>query len=361
MNHYEALIALNMTGDIGSRRLARLKEVFGSPEKACQAGYDLLVRIEGITKLCAQKIAQIQLKRVDEELAKAKAHGVRIVTSGQDEYPSWLRQIPDFPIVLYVKGTLDLKDEQAIGIVGSRKASFYGISCAGNFARELAYRGLTIVSGMARGIDTAAHTAALKAGGRTIAVMGSGFCRVYPRENIGLAKQISESGAVVSEFPMEIAPLPANFPRRNRIISGLAKSVLVVEAARNSGALITADYALEQGKDVFALPGKVDSANAFGTNELIKQGAKLVSTVEDVLDEFPVAPANKAYLPPAINDTEFTGEEERVFQIISSQPCAIDDIIEKAGISVQQAAEILMMLELKKAVKQLPGKQYAKN
>ncbi len=226
-------------------------------------------------------------------MALIKKLNLNVLTRQDDEYPQNLKNILYPPIVLYVKGRLKPQDCNSIAIVGSRLASFYGLSCAEKLAGELANYGLTVVSGMARGIDTASHRGALKQNGRTIAVIGSGFNRIYPPENKGLCEEIAGSGAVISEFPIDTPPEKENFPRRNRIISGLSLGVVVVEAARNSGALITADFALEQGREVFALPGKVDSSTSFGTNELIKQGAKLVSCVDDIIEEFALVQEKK--------------------------------------------------------------------
>ena len=219
---------------------------------------------------------------------------------------------------------------------------------------------------MARGIDTSAHKGALKQGGRTIAVIGSGFNDIYPQENAGLAEEISRSGAVVSEFPMEMAPLRQNFPRRNRIISGLSMGVLVAEAAQNSGALITADFALEQGREVFALPGKVDSATSYGTNGLIKQGAKLVSCVEEILEDLQICPAAKsqhnrnAAVGPAL-DTGMQQEEDKVYSLIPEESIELDSLAEKTNMDIPKISGILLKLQLKKLIKQLPGKQFIKN
>ncbi|MDI6606577.1 MAG: DNA-processing protein DprA, partial [Candidatus Omnitrophota bacterium] len=237
------------------------------------------------------------------------------------------------------------------------------LTSAEKFGAILAAKGITVVSGMARGIDSYAHKGALRRAGRTIAVMGSGFNHIYPEENARLAEEISKSGAVVSEFPMDMLPLRQNFPRRNRIISGLSMGVLVVEAARNSGALITADFALEQGREVFALPGKVDSATSCGTNGLIKQGAKLVSSVEDILEEFviPCALKNKDdSLKPALK-SGMPQEENRVYSLISDAPIEMDTLTEKTNMDIPKISGILLKLQINKLIKQLPGKQFIRN
>lgn len=285
MNRLEAFIALNLISDIGSVRLAKLLEFFGKPQDIFKASHDKLVKIEGIGEKIAGQIRSFKKEAMDRELALIKKQGIDILTLEGPGYPQNLKNIPGKPIVLYVKGELKQEDNFSIAVVGSRRASFYGLSCAQKFAADLSAEGLTIVSGMARGIDTYAHRGALAKKGRTIAVIGSGFNHIYPPENNELAEEIFKNGAVVSEFPMDMRPLAQNFPRRNRIISGLSLGVLVVEAAQNSGALITADFALEQGRDVFALPGKIDSRTSWGANELIKDGAKLVSTAGDIMEE----------------------------------------------------------------------------
>jgi DNA processing protein len=234
---------------------------------------------------------------------------------------------------------------------------------AERFAADLAGRGFTIVSGMARGIDTYAHKGALKNGGRTIAVMGSGFHNIYPQENKGLAEEIAGCGAVISEFPMDTKPLKQNFPQRNRVISGLSLGVLVVEAARNSGALITADFALEQGREVFALPGKIDSNTSFGTNRLIKQGAKLVSDTEDILEEFNFVAVKST--SPEIRQNNFPAdlaqEESALYAALSDEPMALDDLIEKTNIDISRISSMLLKLQLKKIICQLPGKQFIRS
>jgi DNA processing protein len=252
--------------------------------------------------------------------------------------------------------------------VGSRRASFYGLTNAETFAKELAARGFTIVSGMARGIDTCSHRGALKSGGRTIAVIGSGFNNIYPGENRELAEEISQNGAVISELPVDSRPLKQNFPRRNRVISGLSLGVLVVEAAKNSGALITSDFALEQGRDVFALPGKIDNPGSFGTNGLIKQGAKLVTCPEDIIEELPdfcrkrEMPLLKASTAPQKNKNESLSEKEALLYNMLSERClSMDDIIEKTDAPVAELSDALLRLQIKRLIKQLPGRQFTRN
>ncbi len=265
--------------------------------------------------------------------------------------------------MLYVSGSITAQDNLAIGIVGSRGASFYGLSQAEKFAGQLAIQGITIISGMARGVDTYAHRGALKVKGRTIAVMGSGFSQIYPAENADLAKDIARSGAVVSEFPMEAKPLAQNFPRRNRLISGLSLGVLITEAARNSGALITADFALEQGREVFALPGRIDSSSSIGANALIKQGAKLVTCCDDILEELNLAVVDKKEknIPAARQEIECAKEEGMLYGCIGPQPVAIDDLVEKTSLPASQVLGLVLKLQFKKLIRELPGKQYMRN
>ena len=268
----DALIALNLSMDIGSIRLQQMLEIYGSVQD------------------CALSLRPFPAAALEQELAFIEKHQCAVVTLYDDTYPRNLRYSFDKPILLYVRGTLKPQDNLSIAMVGCRRPSFYGLEQAQRFSQEFGRRGITVISGMARGIDTCSHEGALKAGGRTVAVMGSGFGHIYPPENESLAQQISQSGAVVSEFPINAGPQRFHFPRRNRIISGLSLGTLVVEAGRNSGSLITAHCALEQGREVFALPGKIDSLQAAGTNALLKEGACLVASIEDVLE-------NLAFLP----------------------------------------------------------------
>jgi len=298
---------------------------------------------------------------------------IRKITIDDAEYPKNLRNIYNPPKQLYVNGTLQPEDEMAVALVGSRRASMYGLEMCEKLAFELALRGVTVVSGMARGIDSAAHRGALKAKGRTIAVLGSGHDNIYPPENKDLYKEISKSGAVVTEFENDVQPLPANFPQRNRIISGLSLGVVVVEAAKNSGALITAGLAAEQGREVFALPGKISSLTSTGTNELIKDGARLVQSVDDILEELnireaqPLSGEEKAVRGEAIARktkayiyNSLTPDERKAYKVLSDEPIHIDDILAKAGLEQSNLSKVLLNLELKKLIKELPGKQFVR-
>lgn len=358
MTRREAIMALNFAGDIGNVRFGNLIARFETPEAISSASEESLARVSGINVEIATKIKSVSQRRVLQELEDATKLGISICTIDDPDYPALLKEIPGAPLVLYVKGSLSPLDEQAIAIVGSRQASFYGLTSAGIFAEALAARGVTVVSGMARGIDTAAHRGAIKAGGRTLAVMGSGFRHVYPPENKELADDISRHGAVISEFPLDVEPFKNNFPRRNRLISGLSLGVLVAEAARNSGALITADFALEQGREVFALPGKIDASTSFGANELIKQGAKLVTSVDDIIEEFGVPatrPAAAYTRNPSVNE-----EEEEVYRFVSEEPVTLEHIVTQSGVALAKASKLLLQLQLKKRVRQLAGTYYVK-
>ena len=298
---------------------------------------------------------------------------IRKITIDDKEYPKNLRNIYNPPKVLYVNGALLEQDEVAVALVGSRRASMYGLETCERLAYELAVRGVTVVSGMANDIDTAAHKGALKAKGRTIAVMGSGHNVIYPPENKKLYEEVAKTGAVVTEYEDDIEPLPYNFPQRNRIISGLSLGVVVVEAAKNSGALITANLAAEQGRTVFAVPGKVSSLTSAGTNELIKDGARLIQSVDDIMEELSltevgsatgdreekmgdkIAKMTKAYIYNSLTD-----EERKIYKALSGEPIYIDEILEVTGLAIAKASKVLLDLELKSLIRELPGKQFVR-
>ena len=363
MTDREALVSLNMVLEIGSLRLQKLLSFFGNPREILKASKSRLMQVEGIGSLLAGKICALKPDCLKRELDMAAGRNLKIITIEDSDYPVNLRQIPGAPIVLYVLGELKKEDSRSIGVVGSRSASYYGLSNARRFSSELALKGLTIVSGMARGVDTFAHRGALQQGGRTIAVMGSGFNNIYPEENKGLAQEISRSGAVISEFPMDTPPAKINFPRRNRIISGLSLGVLVVEAARNSGALITVGFGLEQGREIFALPGAIDSSTSFGTNDLIKQGAKLVSCVEDIVEEFDLPPVIRTdtRLDIAFEPKGLGKEELLLLELFSDQPLCLDELAEMTSMGISRLSVSILKLQLKKMIRPLPGKQFISN
>lgn len=360
------LIALNAVDGLGPARIQKLIKCFGAPQKIFEARRNDLATCVFLPE---QVRANIRNFPVDDFLKKEhaliKKHGVCVISSSDEAYPELLKEISDPPVVLYCKGNLDRLSEPCVGVVGCRRASVYGTTTAEKFAVELCNYDVTVVSGLARGIDTAAHRGALRAKGKTIAVLGSGLAQIYPPENKKLFEQIIAQGLVISEFPMNELPKAKNFPRRNRIVSGLSLGIIVVEAARRSGALITADFALEQGREVFAVPGKVDSASAQGVNELIKQGAKLVSRIDDVIEELvlshKLSPGKenlsvqeKNILPcPALSKGE-----EAIFTLLSDKSISIDTICLQSNLPIPVVSAILLSLELKGLISQMPGKLF---
>ena len=365
MNDTERLIILNMVEDIGSVRTQALLRDFGSLEKVFSSGAYEISRVKEIGPIISPRVPQA-IKEIDlkKELCLIKKHGVKVITFLDEDYPENLKNIYDPPVVLYVKGNILQEDKLAIAIVGSRLASFYGLQTAEKLGFELASHGITVVSGLARGIDSSSHKGALKAKGRTLAILGSGLANIYPDEHLDLAERISESGAVISEFPMRTIPDRGNFPKRNRVISGLSLGVVCVEAAEKSGALITCDCALEQGREVFAVPGKVDSMTSKGTNKLIKQGAKLAQGIEDILEELNLSTYGvDRFGQPADGQKKSSildKDESLVYTLLSSDPKYIDDICMESGIALNRVAKVLLNLEIKKFAKQLHGKNFVK-
>ena len=366
MTELESLIALNQTPGLGNRGIKRLLEKFGSAKKILQASAKDLAGEKLASSEVARQIRAYEKFDLKKEFDLIKKHGVEVISAQDPSYPACLQEIPDSPVILYVKGTLE-KNRPAIAMVGSRRASFYGLATAEKFSGRLAELGIIIVSGMARGIDAAAHRGSLKAKGLTYAVLGCGLSHVYPPEHKKLFEEIAQNGAVISEFSMETKPFAYNFPRRNRIISGLALGVVVVEASQKSGALITADFALEQGREVFAVPGKVDNPLSQGVNNLIKQGAKLMTSVDDILEE--LKPNLKQYIKSVKKDTEevsrtpaasLSEEESRLYSDIDRQGTHIDELAALSGLPVSRTMAVLLNLELKQKIKQLPGKIFAR-
>ena len=336
----------------------RLLERFDTPERALKASAAELSTVKGVSAAATVSILTHDYRLFAERESEAVArHGVKVVDFLATEYPKVLLEISDPPPFLYVLGELH-GVEDAVAIVGSRRASTYGLVTTERLAGELALHGVTVVSGMARGVDTAAHRGALKAGGRSIGVLGCGIDVMYPPENQRLFKEMAEKGALVSEFPMGTTPLAENFPRRNRIISGISRGVLVVEAVQNSGSLITARYALDQGREVFAIPGNINSSGSRGTNQLIKQGAKLVEGGEDILEELPQRSKVAAHADPPPGFS-LTPQEAGIYTLVAESPLHIDDIIVKSELTVGDVSAILLRLELKGAIMQLPGKHFA--
>jgi DNA processing protein len=364
MNATEACIALNMLPTVGPVRLRKLIEIFREPQHVLTAKRNELRKVEGIGNEVADQISNWEsMIDLPAELERIRDFGATVITQQSASYPRALGEIHAPPIVLYVWGELLDRDHHAIGVIGARRTTHYGMESAKKLAYQLAYAGLTVVSGLARGIDTAAHQGALAAKGRTIAVIGSGLAKLYPPENSALAQKIRNgNGAIVSEFSMDIEPDRQTFPMRNRIISGWSHGILVVEAGLNSGALITAAQALEQGRAVYAVPGHINAPSAMGSNRLIQQGAKLVMDASDVLEDLEVLlpearppPGTAARPLPPLSE-----EERRVFGAIDATETSIDDITVRSELPSAAVSSTLLQLELKRLVKQLPGKYFVK-
>jgi DNA processing protein len=356
-------LALSLTPGVGSIFIKRLLDRFGTPEAVFQARLDELLEIEGLGEKVAREIRKGPVeKNVEKELHLLEVVGGKMMTIKDESYPKRLKEIYDPPPLLYVRGELKEEDELAVAIVGSRKTTPYGRWITEKMGQELARHGITIVSGMARGIDSHAHWGALSGGGRTIAVLGSGVDVVYPPENRNLYKRIIDQGAVLSEFPMNSPPEGGHFPKRNRIISGLSIGVVVVQAGMESGSLITANCALEQGREVFAVPGNVGSDGSRGTHQLIKDGAKLVESSDDILEE--VLPQwKKEREPPQEVERpvrDLTDEEKVLFDQLGETPLHIDVLIRESQFDPGKVSSLLLNLELKGLISQWPGKCFSK-
>ncbi len=355
-------IGLKAVPGIGNVAFRRLLERFDTPESVLQASPASLAGIRGMTAATIEGIKNGEWRRfAEEECRRLEVSAARLVTYVSRDYPKSLFEIPDPPPFLYIKGELR-SSELSIAIVGSRRATSYGLMTTAKLAEALASHGVCVVSGMARGVDTAAHKGALQMGGRSIGVLGCGVDKIYPPENRALYAQMADKGCLVSEFPLGTLPLAENFPRRNRIISGLSSGVLVVEAAEKSGSLITAQYALEHGRDVFAVPGNISFVTSRGCNRLIKQGAKLVDCVEDILEELPeyaraAADAPLFQQPP--RTFALTPKEAAIYELLARSPLHIDDIISQTELTAGEVSSMLLHLELKGAVTPLPGTHYA--
>ena len=352
-----------MTPGLGNVACKNLLDKFDSPEEIFQASISDLTEVEGVRKEAARNIVDLKLPTdPSEELRRVEECGARIIPFLDPSYPVALREIHDPPILLYVRGKDIPKKAVFIGVVGSRHPTPYGVKSAEKIGQGLGRRGLGVVSGMARGIDSAAHWGCLAGRGFTIAVLGTGIDITYPASNKKLADKIIREGAVISEFPLGTPPEPKNFPIRNRIISGLSKGVVVVEATRKSGSLITASLALEQGREVFAVPGSIHSFKSAGCHFLIKQGARLIENSDDILDELGL---NYDYAPKT--DTFKEGplplmdeSEKAVFDLIGDYPVHIDQISRQGNLPPGKAASILMRMELKGIIRQLPGKTFVR-
>jgi DNA processing protein len=363
----EALVALNLIEHVGPIRVRQLLEHFGEASAILRASKQQLLQARNIGEETAQAISNWE-KGIDlsGELKRVEEFGCRVVTQEDPEYPELLRQIYDPPVVLYVKGQLLPKDKNAVAMVGSRMTTHYGTETARKLSYQLGYVGVTVVSGGARGIDSAAHQGALSAKGRTIAVLGTGINLVTPPENAELFQRIAANGAVITQFAFNRPPDKQSFPIRNRIVAGMTLGTVVVEANLSSGALITSNFANEYGRQVFAVPGRIDSPRSKGCHELIKKGAKLCESAEDILSEFEyLFPASNR--PAGVSETgvlpalELSGNEQKIYDALNHEEASIDEVIRQSGLPSSAVSVALLSLEMKRLVRQSPGKMFARN
>lgn len=389
------ILHLSLIQGVGSKTVRFLIDVLGSAESVLNATPSELEKIDGLSTKLQSSLLQKQLGcPLKRELELIHEYGCHIVTYYDEAYPPLLKEIDTPPLLLYVRGELKPEDAFSTAIVGSRNAKDYGRKVSYQLAHQLVNRGMTVVSGFAKGIDACAHRGALEAGGRTLAVLGNGLSLIYPAGNKELVEKVVESGALISEFPMGMKPMSKNFPIRNRIISGLSVGTVVVEASNRSGALITARHAIEQGREVFAVPGEIFSELSTGTHSLIDKGAKLISTVDDLIDALPQHTMRQiASLKPAtvqkkqvdvtqvpevpknIADTsdekpteteplvpepppDLSADEKTIFDAIEIPSSHIDTIVRTTQLPISQVSSVLLMLELKGVIQQLPGKQF---
>ena len=361
MTEREAYILFNMMEGIGPVRVRSLVQQLGSAAAIVEASAEELQRGKAIGAELSHSILKQreELDPVEEERAAARI-GARLVTFVDDEYPAPLKKIYDPPLALYVQGTLGKADDVAIALIGSRRTTHYGRQVADRLAYQLGKIGYVVVSGLARGIDTAAHEGALKAGGRTLAVLGGALDKLYPTENAALAEAVAGQGAVLSEFPLGREPDRTTFPMRNRIVSGLSLGVVVVEAGFKSGALHTADDALEQGRAVFAVPGRIDSSSSRGAHQLLKNGARLVEDVDDILKEFEfVVPPEKQqaelHLEPR-PEVQLDDDEQKIVKALWEGEKNVDELAKDAGLPSYRLSGLLIGLEMKRVIRMLPGR-----
>jgi len=356
-------LLLHLVPGLGNVIFKRLVERFKSPEGVFQATLSDLTNVEGVRLQVARHIVEkVYADDPEKVLRRVEDCGVRLITFDDPEYPRALKEIHDPPMLLYVKGKGIPRNLTQVAIVGSRNPTPYGMKVAEKIAQGLARRKFGVVSGMARGIDSAAHWGCLSGRGFTLAILGTGIDIVYPGSNTKLFHQISEKGAVISEFPLGTAPEPKNFPIRNRIISGLSRAVVVVEATKKSGSLITASLALEQGREVFAVPGSVNSFKSTGCHYLIKQGAGLVENSDDILDELGF---NHQFVPKSDTFREgpppsMEADEKSIYELIGDYPTHIDSIARESNLAPAMVSSTLMRMELKGIIKQLPGKMFVR-
>ncbi|MEW5806890.1 MAG: DNA-processing protein DprA [Acidobacteriota bacterium] len=378
------LLALTVVKKVGPVTIDKIISFFGDTKLPFSVNREMLLQVNGLSEIAADEIVRMNPEREAERILKeVRKAGAFVLTIFSDQYPVLLKEIHDPPPVLYCKGRID--NDLKIAVVGTRRATPYGKIVAENLGFELASHGITVVSGLARGVDTEAHRGALNAGGRTIAVLGCGFHHIYPKENRKLADSISENGAVITEFPMEIQPVPENFPRRNRIISGLSVATVIVEAEERSGALITANLALEQGREVFAVPGNITSRKSLGPNRLIKDGATPLIDFDDIFNELPAhrfAGEEKSKMQEpedskkkglqesgqkedrdkkSIKELALDEDESKILSLLSvDEPMHIDRIADLSRIRINRLLGAILALEMRGLVDQLPGNHYIK-
>ncbi|MDE0836894.1 MAG: DNA-processing protein DprA [Akkermansiaceae bacterium] len=361
MTSREAILALNLLPSFGPVRITRLLEYFGDAENVLSASENKLQRVDGIGPETAKIISRWQdYADPSTELADAEKRGISIITRADATYPKHLLQVYDAPILLYVWGEITSRDKHAISVVGSRRTTTYGVSATRKITYQLAHAGFTIVSGLARGIDTAAHESALAAKGRTIAVVGSGLARLYPPENLALAEKIADgNGAVISEFPLHKAPDKQTFPMRNRIVAAWSQAVLVTECPAWSGSLITANLASEYGKPIFAVPGPIDKPSSAGCHQLIRDGATLVADASHIIDdmgELPFSFRNESPGEEPDEQPQLPPEEAAVLTVMQAgEEYAVDSLIQASGLPSSAVTAALFKLELRRLVRPLPG------
>lgn len=361
----EAAVRLSLVSGVGPRTRKSLLECLGSAEAVFQAAPNILRQVPGVGSKLAKAISDARTNiDVAAELQLCADNDISLLLDTDERYPLLLGQIHDPPGVLYVQGELRPNDALAIAIVGTRHATQYGLRQADRLAEGLARAGLTIVSGLARGIDAAAHRAALRAGGRTLAVLGSGLLNIYPREHRDLSRQVIESGALLSEAAPHSPPISGAFPQRNRIVTGLSLGVIVVEAPLKSGALISAEHAMEQGREVFAVPGRVDSRASHGCHRLLREGAKLVENVDDVLEElgplFASAPRDDGREIRHPAELQLNDQEQAVLDAIQQEPTSIDDVVAQSGLAIHRVLSTLSVLEMRRLVRRNSGHQVSR-
>ena len=359
------LLRLNLVSGVGPRLQRNLLDVFGTVSAVFAADPGLLEQVAGIGSRTARLIATAKDSNdAEREWQRCQERGVNLIRNGTENYPRNLSEICDAPGLLYTRGTIEPRDDLAIAIVGSRRCTHYGRRQAEKIARSLSMAGMTVVSGLARGIDAAAHRGALAGGGRTIAVLATGLLSIYPPEHAGLAKEIAENGAIVCESKLNQHPAPGLFPQRNRIISGLSLGVIIIEAQRKSGALHTARHAMEQGREVMAVPGPIDSLASEGSHDLLRDGAALIRNADDVFESLGpliepvnIEPVSTELQTEVRSPRELTlsGQELAVLNLVTAQPGSIDEILRQTPIEPSRVLATLTVLEMKRMVKRLPG------